>query len=110
MVSLFGLLLACSMSFGSRASVMLLSFFFFSSRRRHTRSLCDWSSDVCSSDLGVRAVVLREPRVPEPHVRLTVARVDTKDVFERRLQRIARQLARGDLRDARRDVDRKSVV
>src|SRR5215211_8938630 len=28
-----------------------LVFFFFSSRRRHTRSLCDWSSDVCSSDL-----------------------------------------------------------
>src|SRR5476649_1145011 len=26
-------------------------FFFFSSRRRHTSSLCDWSSDVCSSDL-----------------------------------------------------------
>src|SRR5215471_18378124 len=25
--------------------------FFFSSRRRHTRSLHDWSSDVCSSDL-----------------------------------------------------------
>src|SRR5260221_7209791 len=25
--------------------------FFFSSKRRHTRSLCDWSSDVCSSDL-----------------------------------------------------------
>src|SRR5260221_5424890 len=24
---------------------------FFSSRRRHTMSLCDWSSDVCSSDL-----------------------------------------------------------
>src|SRR5438034_7384616 len=29
----------------------LHSYFFFSSRRRHTRSLCDWSSDVCSSDL-----------------------------------------------------------
>src|SRR6201996_7252382 len=28
-------------------------FFFFSSRRRHTRFDCDWSSDVCSSDLGV---------------------------------------------------------
>src|SRR5260221_9697881 len=28
-------------------------FFFFSSRRRHTRSLCDWSSDVCSSDLAL---------------------------------------------------------
>src|SRR6266496_1412622 len=27
------------------------SCFFFSSRRRHTRSLRDWSSDVCSSDL-----------------------------------------------------------
>src|SRR5207248_7638735 len=27
-------------------------FFFFSSRRRHTRSYGDWSSDVCSSDLA----------------------------------------------------------
>src|SRR5216683_6036671 len=30
---------------------MLFCFFFFSSRRRHTRSDRDWSSDVCSSDL-----------------------------------------------------------
>src|SRR2546429_6625561 len=29
-----------------------LLFFFFSSRRRHTRCSRDWSSDVCSSDLG----------------------------------------------------------
>src|SRR5256886_3718148 len=29
-----------------------VSIFFFSSRRRHTRFDCDWSSDVCSSDLG----------------------------------------------------------
>src|SRR5207249_5516973 len=28
------------------------SIFFFSSRRRHTRSKRDWSSDVCSSDLN----------------------------------------------------------
>src|SRR2546430_3905824 len=28
--------------------------FFFSSRRRHTRFDCDWSSDVCSSDLVLR--------------------------------------------------------
>src|SRR2546430_17334745 len=28
--------------------------FFFSSRRRHTRFDCDWSSDVCSSDLDSR--------------------------------------------------------
>src|SRR5258706_8066686 len=27
-------------------------FFFFSSRRRHTRLVSDWSSDVCSSDLS----------------------------------------------------------
>src|SRR5699024_2404173 len=35
-------------------SIMIYFFllFFFSSRRRHTRSKRDWSSDVCSSDLG----------------------------------------------------------
>src|SRR5207237_3769226 len=39
------------------------SFFFFSSRRRHTRFKCDWSSDVCSSDLqsGRRAWLLVNP-------------------------------------------------
>src|SRR3989440_7365842 len=31
---------------------IISNFFFFSSRRRHTRSDRDWSSDVCSSDLG----------------------------------------------------------
>src|SRR5699024_11561205 len=30
--------------------------FFFSSRRRHTRSKRDWSSDVCSSDLAQYAI------------------------------------------------------
>src|SRR5207249_9682305 len=33
-------------------SIFLALFFFFSSRRRHTRSKRDWSSDVCSSDLA----------------------------------------------------------
>src|SRR4030095_6702556 len=37
--------------------LVCLYFFFFSSRRRHTRSLCDWSSDVCSSDLLATATV-----------------------------------------------------
>src|SRR3989449_7245136 len=32
-------------------------FFFFSSRRRHTRCSRDWSSDVCSSDLGGQNLV-----------------------------------------------------
>src|SRR5256886_9441602 len=44
--------------------------FFFSSRRRHTRFDCDWSSDVCSSDLPLRerlvgCVALDE--VSDPH-------------------------------------------
>src|SRR5690606_40664929 len=33
--------------------LVLCLFFFFSSRRRHTRFSRDWSSDVCSSDLGL---------------------------------------------------------
>src|SRR5699024_12147464 len=36
-------------------------FFFFSSRRRHTRSKRDWSSDVCSSDLPSTFLVGAEP-------------------------------------------------
>src|SRR5437762_9441612 len=39
--------------------LVLLSLFFFSSRRRHTRYIGDWSSDVCSSDLiGIRQQIL----------------------------------------------------
>src|SRR5699024_11781132 len=39
-----------------------LDYFFFSSRRRHTRSKRDWSSDVCSSDLLLHEEAPREPR------------------------------------------------
>src|SRR5438270_6733038 len=35
----------------NRLMTVWLLMFFFSSRRRHTRFDCDWSSDVCSSDL-----------------------------------------------------------
>src|SRR2546430_6330185 len=43
-------------------SVVLLVFiFFFSSRRRHTRFDCDWSSDVCSSDLDAIGAVSAAP-------------------------------------------------
>src|SRR2546430_5610333 len=38
---------------GPPIGVTLLLAFFFSSRRRHTRFDCDWSSDVCSSDLRI---------------------------------------------------------
>src|SRR5690606_40633873 len=54
-----------------------LSQFFFSSRRRHTRFSRDWSSDVCSSDLGslrrlchgfARSSTARFPRPPRGFV------------------------------------------
>src|SRR3990167_9735457 len=38
---------------------------FFSSRRRHTRFDCDWSSDVCSSDLALLSL-LAWPRLFRP--------------------------------------------
>src|SRR6266568_8306901 len=41
-------------------------FFFLSSRRRHTRWNCDWSSDVCSSDLEVMAADQPGQPLPEP--------------------------------------------
>src|SRR5256886_4480921 len=39
-----------------------VDFFFFSSRRRHTRFDCDWSSDVCSSDLSGALDLLESAR------------------------------------------------
>src|SRR2546429_3298616 len=50
--------------------------FFFSSRRRHTRCSRDWSSDVCSSDLGLtreaieRALLTHGTRVLEKELGL----------------------------------------
>src|SRR5690349_6676169 len=49
--------------------------FFFSSRRRHTRSLRDWSSDVCSSDLGRDAKGRKQYRY---HPRFREVRESTK--------------------------------
>src|SRR2546422_7406524 len=46
-------------------------FFFFSSRRRHTRCSRDWSSDVCSSDLGIRVVAPSGRRVERGPARAT---------------------------------------
>src|SRR2546430_5784412 len=42
-------------------NIILFFFFFFSSRRRHTRFDCDWSSDVCSSDLAKVSTLRRRP-------------------------------------------------
>src|SRR4051812_49979422 len=49
--------------------IYFILFFFFSSRRRHTRLTCDWSSDVCSSDLEILVVRTRRDsaRCPQAH-------------------------------------------
>src|SRR6266516_7374398 len=52
--------------------MLMVTVFFFPSRRRHTRSYGDWSSDVCSSDLRpmlsekVLETELNQNRTPEP--------------------------------------------
>src|SRR5262245_62923572 len=81
-----------------------ICFFFFSSRRRHTRCLSDWSSDVCSSDLNSATVSLfsmtcqvqaREQQGPTPRAVDTtfgstayvrVGRLDTQSLAPRRPQ------------------------
>src|SRR2546421_5804846 len=87
--------------------LLLSVFFFFSSRRRHTRSDRDWSSDVCSSDLTrangapVSAAGKRRPRAD------AVRRPQSSDRDGKRVARSQRRSAY----DAapRDDRDRKST-
>src|SRR5690349_23693157 len=57
--------------------------FFFSSRRRHTRSLRDWSSDVCSSDLFTYLAVDSIFMMPQLGVLSGVHEQAAAQVFER---------------------------
>src|SRR2546430_14089837 len=50
------------------ATTGLASAFFFSSRRRHTRFDCDWSSDVCSSDLDANRAEPGQIGIFDPYV------------------------------------------
>src|SRR2546430_3491002 len=55
---------------GGRGYAVVGGCFFFSSRRRHTRFDCDWSSDVCSSDLiaySFLPTVVYNPKAVIPH-------------------------------------------
>src|SRR5947199_3304559 len=65
-----------------RMSVLSPSLFFFSSRRRHTRCLSDWSSDVCSSDLSPEALAPPGQRL-RACLRLLLARIGSFDSFGR---------------------------
>src|SRR6201990_3754533 len=59
------------------------TFFFFSSRRRHTSLTCDWSSDVCSSDLNVMpsiALLYGTPPPDEPGEPFVQARSEERRV------------------------------
>src|SRR2546430_12870432 len=57
-----------------RRSMSTRALFFFSSRRRHTRFDCDWSSDVCSSDLAQRGQIFCAGQAKKVPVRLTTFR------------------------------------
>src|SRR2546430_12471686 len=59
----------------------------FSSRRRHTRFDCDWSSDVCSSDLGTEAQGLSV--MPHPSVAIVGIQKPAKTVFCRTAIRLS---------------------
>src|SRR2546430_6075024 len=78
----------------------MLIIFFFSSRRRHTRFDCDWSSDVCSSDLatGARAGEGKRPKVgcaassyPPHRCARRVAQTSKREVAPRAASREAKE-------------------
>src|SRR5256885_9817791 len=52
--------------YGESSFVGVMFVFFFSSRRRHTRLQGDWSSDVCSSDLGRQGAAGARRLLPRP--------------------------------------------
>src|SRR2546422_10498795 len=100
-------------------------FFFFSSRRRHTRCSRDWSSDVCSSDLLAEVAVDPHDLAGGLHLR-SEDRVHPGELYERedrlldgdvrelavvvrdiRLERVAEDGARRDLRERQRSEERR---
>src|SRR5438477_3468623 len=72
--------------------------FFFSSRRRHTRLTCDWSSDVCSSDLVIVSLL------SVVRVKVLSRRVETVLSADGQVQT---QLSAGDTRSEERRVGKE---
>src|SRR2546427_6125648 len=67
--------------------------FFFSSRRRHTRFDCDWSSDVCFSDLVCRLLLEKKKRRSQsqsgrgrlPSAKMEVGEAAQESIYETRV-------------------------
>src|SRR3989475_5147163 len=75
-----------------RSLVSLLYIFFFSSRRRHTRFDCDWSSDVCSSDLS--SLIRRNTTIPTSAKELFTTFVDGQTSVDIHILQGERELAK----------------
>src|SRR2546430_11199615 len=85
-------------------------YFFFSSRRRHTRFDCDWSSDVCSSDLRIVVICAHHPRAAENLDPLVIPIHRTAAVVDRADDPVGKlENGHGGIHVAQR-TDRKSVV
>src|SRR5688572_31607758 len=81
--------------------MFVIFFFFFSSRRRHTRFDCDWSSDVCSSDLTTTAQLKQDPRTSASQADLH-AQFDFLLAANRKLTEIHEQIER--IREVRKQL------
>src|SRR5262245_34422192 len=97
------------------AFILICVVFFFSSRRRHTRCLSDWSSDVCSSDLHVQirpAIIIEvEPCDTEPEITFGIADAGALgDVGEPHAAVVAKQKVRLSWQPARPALHRDSAV
>src|SRR5205814_8037916 len=90
----------------------ILTIFFFSSRRRHTRCLSDWSSDVCSSDLfaGKRVLIVGAGKMADLAARVLHADGAALAVTNRTRARAEELAARLGATVEGWEQDRKSVV
>src|SRR5947207_12490712 len=86
--------------------------FFFSSRRRHTSSLCDWSSDVCSSDLFSLEGhgLFQPPTVPQDPATGQTPRAFITYLFASHVAQVLVDTETKTIKVERIVADRKSVV
>src|SRR5260221_6298511 len=99
-----------------RAHRFVARLFFVPSRSRHTRSLCDWSSDVCSSDLGRSALQRLDALEKDaeeqifPVVAFMRGNAERPRRFRQQIEAGRERLGRGREQIDPAKADRKSVV